>query len=160
MCWLDSAPCAHTPAVLIKRFLVLHTYARECEHVMLTSGNAADESCLYHSSTCWQHQCDFSSLPQGEMGWEESSMSFFICKVKFLYHLYRKRTQVSQIGANCNTVARAFDQLKREGGKGFLNMTLPLASSFQHLFLALTQWHIVMRTGEKHSRKEKGYKIR
>lgn len=50
MCWLGSAPCAHTPAALMKRFLVLHRDGRECERVMLTYRNAAGEPCLYHSS--------------------------------------------------------------------------------------------------------------
>lgn len=159
MCLLDSAPYAYTSTVLIKVFLVLHTYARECEHVMLKCGNAADGSYLYHSSTWWEHQQDFTSLPQGGMGWEESSMSFFICKAKFLCHLYRKRTWVSQIAAGEDTVARAFSQLKREGWKVFLNLILPFVSSFQHLVLDYTQWHIVVGTGEKNSRK-KGYKTR
>lgn len=73
------------------------------------------------------------------MGWEESSMSFFICKAKFLCHLYRKRTWVSQIAAGEDTVARAFSQLKREGWKVFLNLILPFVSSFQHLVLDYTQ---------------------
>lgn len=147
MCLLDSASRAYTSAVLIKGFLVLHTYARECEHIMLKCGNASDDSCFYHSSTWWEHQWDFSSLPQGRTGWEESSMSFFICKAKFLCHLYRKRTWVSQIAADEDTMVKAFSQLKRQGRKVFLNLILPFMSSFQHLVLDPTQWYIAMGTG-------------
>lgn len=58
--------------------------------------------------TAPEHHWDFSALPQGETGWEESSMSFSICTRKFLYHLYR-RSQMSQIAANGTTVARTFN---------------------------------------------------
>lgn len=73
------------------------------------------------------------------MGWEESSMSFFICKAKFLCHLYSKRTWVSQIAADEDSVARVFSKLKRDRRKVFLNLISPFMSSFQHLVLDPTQ---------------------
>lgn len=66
-------------------------------------------------------------------------MSFFICKAKFLCHLCRKRTWVSQMAADEDTVARAFSQSKTEGRAVFLNLILPFLSSFQHLVLDLMQ---------------------
>ena len=46
---------------------------------------------------------------------------------------------MSQIGADEDTVVRAFSQAETEGRKFFLTLILPFMSSFQHLVLDPTQ---------------------